>query len=140
MGEGYRLTRDIDLEGELDTDKLGRQLARVVDGLALAFQCREDLDDTFRTLMNLLVRAFLGTHRSMRTPFEQRGENAGAIADAMSLAREQIEKMFVVALLLEDPDRWTNAYLRDDWRRRYERFLLERSERSGLGPRRGAPR
>jgi hypothetical protein len=59
-------------------------------------------------------------------------EENWAIADAMSLTREQIEKVYVVALLLEDPRRWTVSYLKDDWRRRYERFLLERDEHSGL--------
>jgi hypothetical protein len=64
--------------------------------------------------------------------FERRKEDGWAIADAMSLTREQIEKVYVVALLLENPRRWTIIYLKDDWRRRYERFLLEREERSGL--------
>jgi len=59
-------------------------------------------------------------------------EENWAIADAMSLTREQIEKVYVVALLLEDPRRWTVSYLKDDWRQRYERFLLERDEHSGL--------
>ena len=54
------------------------------------------------------------------------------MADAMSLAREQIEKVYVVALLLEDPEAWTERYLKDAWRKSYERNLLDKDERAGL--------
>lgn len=50
----------------------------------------------------------------------------------MSLAREQIEKVYVVALLLEDSENWTERYVKDAWRKSYERHLLDKDERSGL--------
>ena len=37
LGKSYRLTRDIDPEGEFNSDELDRQLARVVHGIAPAF-------------------------------------------------------------------------------------------------------
>jgi hypothetical protein len=54
------------------------------------------------------------------------------MADPMSLAQEQIEKVYVVMLLLEEPERWTERYLKDEWRKTYERHLLDFDERSGL--------
>jgi hypothetical protein len=47
-------------------------------------------------------------------------------ADALSLAREQIEKVFLVALLLDDPETWINRYLKDDWKRMYRKYLHDK--------------
>ena len=57
---------------------------------------------------------------------------AGHSADALSLAREQVEKVFAIALLCEDPTRWAKVYLEHAWRRTFERYLLEKAERQYL--------
>lgn len=50
------------------------------------------------------------------------------MGDALSLAREQVEKVFIVASLLDNPDQAFRQYLRSSWKSEYETFLLEREE------------
>ncbi|QIN84639.1 hypothetical protein GBA63_19770 [Rubrobacter tropicus] len=128
----YAHARDIDPGDAIDAEEVDDLVARVVNPLALSFEHSADLGATFGALMADMLRQFLGTHQSIRMLMRSRGENPPAMADAMSLAREQIEKVYVVALLLEDPEHWTERYLKDEWRKAYERHLLEADERSGL--------
>ena len=128
----YSHTRDINPENTIDATKVDDQVKRVVNPLALAFERSEDLGDSFRALMADMLRQFLGTHESIRLVMKNREANPQGMADAMSLAREQIEKIYVVALLLEEPEKWTARYVKDAWRKSYERHLLDKDERSGL--------
>lgn len=128
----YRHKVDIDPEDSIDAEEVDDQAARLVHPLALAYEGADDIDVSFGQLVADQLRLFLGTHRSIRLLMKQRSKEAAALSDAMSLAREQIEKVFVVALLLEDPRHWTMRYLKDDWRRGYERYLLDKEERGAL--------
>ncbi len=123
---------DIDLEKALDAENFDDRLTRVVHPLALAFEGSEDLGSSFRHLVAGMLRQFLWTHKSIRLLMKNREENPAGMADAMSLAREQVEKVYTVALLLEDPERWTERYLKDAWRNDYERHLIEAHERNTL--------
>lgn len=129
-----QLSKGIDHEATMDAEEIDDLVTRVVHPLAIAYERSEDLGATFRHLMADELRQFLGTHKSIRLLMKSREENPSALADAMSLAREQIEKVFAVVLLLEEPEPWTLRYLKDDWRRHYERHLLDLDERSGLEP------
>lgn len=123
---------DIDVLRELDTNGFDDRLARLVHPLALAFARSEDLGSTFRHLMAEQLRQFLSTHKSVRLLMGSWKEEPAGMADAMSLAREQVEKVYTVCLLLEHPERWTERYFRDAWRNDYERHLLEAYENNGL--------
>jgi hypothetical protein len=123
---------DIDVERVLDAEGFDDRLARVVHPLAIAYERSGDLGSTFRHLMALMLRQFLGTHKSIRLLMKNHRDNPGGMADAMSLAREQVEKVYTVALLLEDPELWTRRYLKDGWRNDYERHLIEAYERNAL--------
>jgi len=46
--------------------------------------------------------------------------------------REQVEKVFAIALLCDDPDKWSVVYMKDDWRRFYEHYLVQRDETKNL--------
>jgi hypothetical protein len=50
------------------------------------------------------------------------------VGDALSLTREQIEKIFIVAALLNNPDKAFKQFLRTSWKTEYEGFLLHREE------------
>ncbi len=128
----YRHFEDIDTEYSLDAEEVDDEVERLVHPLALAFERSEDLGASFGHLLADQLRQFLDTHRSIRLLMKQRGRDLAAASDAMSLAREQIEKVYVVALLLEGPEEWTMRYLKDDWRRGYERYLLDGEERGAL--------
>lgn len=123
---------DIDLGRDLDARGFDDRLARVVHPLALLFERSEDLGSSFRHLVAELLRQFLGTHKSIGLLMKSWKEEPVAMADAMSLAREQVEKVYMVALLLEDPEPWTRRYFKDAWRKDYERHLVESHERHAL--------
>jgi hypothetical protein len=55
-----------------------------------------------------------------------------SVADAASLAREQVEKVFVVAIALDNPKKWIRQYLRNSWRSDYETYLLRMEEHGAL--------
>lgn len=128
----YRHGEDIDREFSVGVEELDDKVERIVHPLAIAFEQAENLDASFRHLLADQLRQFLDTHRSIRLLMKQRGKDVATVSDAMSLAREQIEKVFVVALILEAPEGWTMHYLKDDWRRSYERYLLDKEERGAL--------
>jgi hypothetical protein len=108
----YSHTRDIDPEDSIDPMKVDDQVKRVVYPLALAFEGSDDLGASFRALMADMLRQFIGTHESIRLVMKNRETNPRGMADAMSLAREHIEKIYVVALLLENPEPWTERYVK----------------------------
>lgn len=128
----YSHMRDIDLTDSIDAVKVDDQVKRVMNPLALAFERSGDLGASFRALMADMLRQFLGTHESIMLVMKNRETKPRGMADAMSLAHEQIEKVYAVVLLLEDPVPWTERYVKDSWRKSYERHLLDKDERSGL--------
>jgi hypothetical protein len=128
----YEREADIDVDEVLDSREFDDRLARVVNPLAVAFERSEDLGSSFRHLVADMLRQFLGTHESIRLLLENREKSPTGMADAMSLAPEQVEKVYAVALLLEGPEEWTERYLKDAWRKSYERHLIEAHERHDL--------
>ncbi len=128
----YQYVEDIDPKDSIDAEEVDEKVERLIYPLATAFEGSRNLDASFRRLMADQLRQFLQTHRSIRLLMKQRGQEPGAVSDAMSLAREQGEKVYVVALLLESPREWTMRFLKDDWRRHYERYLLDKDERGAL--------
>jgi hypothetical protein len=50
------------------------------------------------------------------------------VADALSLAREQVEKIYIIASLLDKPNQNFRQYLRSSWKVEYEKFLLDNEE------------
>ena len=73
---------------------------------------------------------FSTTHYSIRVVVAAavRYKHYALMGDALSLAREQVEKVFIVASLLDNPDQAFRQYLRSSWKTEYEKFLLEREE------------
>jgi len=70
------------------------------------------------------------THYSIRVVVAAavRYKHYALMGDALSLAREQVEKVFIIAALLDNPDQAFRQYLRNSWKTEYETFLLEREE------------
>ena len=75
---------------------------------------------------------FLTAHESIRVllRYAYNESKYPIVADAVSLTREQVEKVFVVALLIDNPRKWIKQYLRNSWRKDYEEILLEMEEHS----------
>jgi hypothetical protein len=127
--------RDIDVDKAVNVNEVDDLVAGVVRPLAIGYEHaaqRKEIGATFGSLLAGQLQRFLQTHRSIRLLMGNREENFAGLSDAMSLAREQVERIYIVTLLLENPKQWTVRYFKDDWRKEYERYLLERDERSGL--------
>jgi hypothetical protein len=50
------------------------------------------------------------------------------VADALSLAREQVEKVFIIATLLDSPNTAFRQYWRSSWKVEYEKYRLDQEE------------
>jgi hypothetical protein len=96
--------------------------------------------DNFRLVMKFLLKSFISTHTSIvhihMLGNEDREKNNKAVkvfgSDGMSLAREQIEKVFVITLLCSDPIKWIDIYMKDEWKRIYEYNLNQKLENENL--------
>jgi hypothetical protein len=70
------------------------------------------------------------THYSIRVLVATavRREHYPLVADALSLAREQVEKVFIVASLLSNPNTAFKQYWRNSWKVEFEKYQLDREE------------
>ena len=128
----YEYTDDIDLSLSYKRKVADEAMCRAANLTISSLQNDVSLDGNFRPLSVDLVKVFLSTHRSICLLLRQEDNDPYLGADALSLAREQVEKVFAISLLCEDPSRWARVYLEDFWRGRFERYLLEKTERQDL--------
>lgn len=72
------------------------------------------------------------THASIREIVKAayRKKYYPVIGDTLSLSREQVEKVFIIASLLNDPNKAFWQYLRATWKTEYEGFLLQTEEQA----------
>ncbi|MBC7931985.1 MAG: hypothetical protein H7Z38_15615 [Rubrivivax sp.] len=100
------------------------------------FKKRTDQESELITILRIQLSLYSITHRSIRILLRRayRDNDKTLIGDAASLVREQIEKIFTIALILDNPVKWMRQYLRSSWRTEYMEFLLE-SEEHGSNPR-----
>ena len=117
-------------------DDLSEQIpASITIGLSLEEKRKSEIwFETFLLTSTLFLKSFLTTHTSiihihnlgndkkLSPKPEGNNENTNMLfgADAMSLAREQIEKVFHITLLCEEPIKWTEIYIKDEWKHWYE--------------------
>src|SRR5688572_28625471 len=121
---------DIEADGGIDANKLQESLNLSVNRIRAAFQKLDKThDETFRQVMDELFSSFLATHKSIRLLLKQSYTDQDYAPDAKSLTREQVEKVFVLTLLLDNPAKWIPVYFKDDWRRLYKfLYLTEANE------------
>lgn len=86
-----------------------------------------------RPMSELLINQlymFSVTHYSIREVIAaaEKHKQYSLVGDALSLAREQVEKVYIVASLLDKPNHNFRQYLRSSWKTEYEKFLLEKEE------------
>jgi len=87
-----------------------------------------ELITSLRTQLDL----FAITHKSIRILLRRayREPDKRLIGDAASLVREQVEKLFIIALLLENPPKWIRQYMRSALKTDLMEFLLDKDEHS----------
>ena len=83
-----------------------------------------------RANVQTLFEAMTATHRTIRKVLEFGWQDPRSI-DAMVLARVPLEHLYTLCLMFEDSN-WIDVYLKDGWKKQYERFLLQREETKNL--------
>jgi hypothetical protein len=128
----YRYAEDLDLSLDYTREEADAKLLPAVNLTIRDLKKHHNLDVNFRQLCIDQLKVFLSTYHSIALLLHQYEDDPLLGADALSLGREQIEKVFAISLLCEDPGRWAMVYAKDDWRRMFERYLLEEAERRDL--------
>ena len=83
-----------------------------------------------RANIQTLFDAMVATHRTIRQVLGFGWEDPRSI-DAMVLARVPLEHLYTLCLMFES-SHWMDVYLKDGWKKQYERFLLQREETTNL--------
>jgi hypothetical protein len=128
----YEHTEDIDEAGAIDAQVLNRALSNSVLTVANAFTSRQDLPRMFRSIIQSILQDFITTHKSIIILLTDQSHDMRLGGDALALAAQQVEKVFILSLLLDDPKRWTEAYIKDDFQRFYEYHLRTTMETGRL--------
>jgi hypothetical protein len=128
----YEHKADIDRLPGINVRTVDRILEKVVADVEFALKKQDHLSPEVRELVPNILSLFLTTHESMLVLIRKVKRSPLLVTDAMSLCREQIEKLYVLALIFEDSEKWVKQYLRNNWRSMYERYLLERDEYKAL--------
>ena len=132
----HRLTSDIDPNANVKVDTLdgllNRCTVRATESLKGAASGYSESD---RDEISLIIEATQSTHESIRMLLKEKLKPTSL--DALPLARAQLESLFTICLMLEDP-KWVRVYVKDGWKKLYKRFLLEKEEAKDL-PRMSEP-
>jgi hypothetical protein len=123
----YESVEDIvDIEtSRVDFRKINSLMKEVLSTTRLAlkhpynFKKRLDWEDELRQYLRNQLLIYETTHDSIHVllKFALRKKHYPPVVDAASLCREQIEKVFAIALALSNPRKWVKQYLRGTWRK-----------------------
>lgn len=91
-----------------------------------------ELRSYLRNQLLMAVTTEINIHTLLRSNI--RKDFPPAVVDAASLTREQIEKIFSIALVLSNPHKWIRQDIRGNWRHSFETYLLALEEH-GENPR-----
>jgi hypothetical protein len=83
-----------------------------------------------RANIQTIFDAMQATHGTIRKLLGFGWDDPRSI-DALVLARVPLEHLFTLCLMFESSS-WMDAYLKDGWKKQYERFLLQREETQNL--------
>ena len=130
-----RLTSDIDPNADVKVDTLDGLLNRCTVRATEALKgAASGYSESDRSEISLIIEATQFTHESIRMLLKEKLKPTSL--DALLLARAQLESLFTICLMLEDP-KWVMVHVKDGWKKLYKRFLLEKEEAKDL-PRMGA--
>lgn len=130
-------------ESSVDAKELDPMMYAVVEAVRFALKSQSNFKKTIplptdeSALISILRSQLLlykTTHRSLRLILANAYDEQEhwLVPDATSLVREQLEKIFIVSLFLDNPRKWILQYSRTAWRNDFERFRLETEEYGDL--------
>jgi hypothetical protein len=124
-------TFDIDPNRCIDIAVLDSLLKRCVAAVTNSLKSPASGYSSLRSAhLSWMFEALGFTYVTIRSLLTQ-GPNTPACVDALALARLQLEALYSVCLMVEDPS-FVDIYVKSYWRDAYVRFLLEREERKSL--------
>ena len=96
------------------------------------FKRKADYESELIGTLRIQLDLFAVTHKSIRILFRRayREPDKRLLGDGASLVREQVEKIFIIALVLDNPPKWIRQYMRSALKTDLMEFLLERDEHS----------
>jgi hypothetical protein len=74
-----------------------------------------------------IFRSMVATQRGIRRVLDFQGPIDPERVDALLLARVQLEGLFSLCLMLEDP-KYVTAYVQEHWRKQYVEYLIAKEE------------
>lgn len=114
----------------IDAVKLDAQMREVIRAFRFAIKQNTRYKSEWRGFLEDQLSVYNTTHNSIRLLVGRALKESyyPLIADAASLTREQIEKIYVLSLFIQDPTKWFRQYIRSAWRKDYENFRLMSEE------------
>jgi hypothetical protein len=124
-------TQDIDLDRHLDVPVLDSHVKQCA---AAATNSLKTPPPGYSPLqashLSWMFDAMRFTHTTIRN-LVAKGADSPECVDAVALARMQLEALYSICLLVQDPS-FVDIYVKSFWRDAYVNYLLDREERQGL--------
>ncbi len=122
---------DIDPEAHANGIEINAAMDKVVERAIAALENDTNGYSPFqRANIQTIFDAMHATHGTIRKVLGFGWEDPRSI-DALVLARSPLEHLFTLCLMFEASS-WMDAYLKDGWKKQYERFFLQREETQKL--------
>ena len=128
----YQPVEDVpDIETRrVDIRKRDPQLFSVLESTRFAlhhqynFRKATNQESSLISILRSQLLLYKTTHMSIRVILARayRQKDYTLVPDAASLLREQVEKIYIIALFLDNPVKWITRYSRSAWRADYERI------------------
>ncbi|MBI1955719.1 MAG: hypothetical protein HYS38_04945 [Acidobacteria bacterium] len=127
----HPITSDIDPNARVSAKKcdgvVNTCVARATEALKGQVSGYTDWD---RSNIAWIFEIMQCTHKSIRILLSPEEPKPTSV-DSLPLARVQLESLYALCLMLEDP-KWVKVYVKDGWKKQYRRFLLEKEEGRNL--------
>lgn len=127
----WPIKTDIDPDRRLDVAVLDGLVKRCVASITSSLEVPSSRYSQLQMAhISWMFQAMGFTHGTIRSLLTQ-GTKTPACVDALVLARLQLEALYSVCLMVQDPS-FVDSYVKSFWRDNYVRFLLVREECKGL--------
>src|ERR1019366_8568043 len=125
-------TTDIDPELKLDSKEWDR-MANVCVSRATTAMSRDapGYSELQRHQIEDIFNSMMATHRTIRRVLDAADAIEPETVDVLALVRLQLEGLYSVCLMLEDP-KYVDHYMQDHWRKQYVGYLIIREETRAL--------
>ena len=124
-------TQDIDVNRHVDAPVLDAHVKQCAAAVTNALKTPPPgYSQDQAAHMGWMFDAMRFTHTTIRN-LVAKGPNSPECVDSLALARQQLEALYSVCLMVQDPT-FVDIYIKSFWRDAYVQFLLDRLERQAL--------